>query len=69
VYSKLGWAHALDGNVRQELSFYHQALALDAYDLFGLIELGKYYFMMGDRRRCWGVPPAGPCWCQAGQLR
>ncbi len=51
VYSKLGWAHALDGNDRQALSFYNQALALDAYDLFSLFELGKYYFMMGDRRR------------------
>jgi len=51
VYSKLGWAHALDGNDRQALSFYNQALALDAFDLFSLFELGKYYFMMGDRRR------------------
>jgi tetratricopeptide (TPR) repeat protein len=51
VYSKLGWAHALDGNYRQSLSFYNQALALDAYDLFSLFELGKYYFVMGDRRR------------------
>jgi eukaryotic-like serine/threonine-protein kinase len=51
VYSKLGWAHALDGNDRQALSFYNQALALDAYDLFSLFELGKYYYMTGDRRR------------------
>jgi eukaryotic-like serine/threonine-protein kinase len=51
VYSKLGWAHALDGNDRLALSFYNQALALDAYNLFSLFELGKYYFMTGDRRR------------------
>jgi tetratricopeptide (TPR) repeat protein len=51
VYSKLGWAHALDGNDRLALSFYNQALALDADNLFSLFELGKYYFMVGDRRR------------------
>ncbi len=51
VYSKLGWAHALDGNDRLALSFYNQALVLDAYDLFSLFELGKYYYMVGDRRR------------------
>ena len=51
VYSKLGWAHALDGNDRLALSFYNQALALDAFDLFSLFELGKYYYMAGDRRR------------------
>ena len=51
VYSKLGWAHALNGNDRLALSFYNQALALDAFDLFSLFELGKYYFMVGDRRR------------------
>jgi tetratricopeptide (TPR) repeat protein len=51
VYSKLGWAHALNGNDRLALSFYNQALALDAFDLFSLFELGKYYFMVGDRQR------------------
>lgn len=51
VYSKLAWAHALNGNDRLALSFYNQALALDAFDLFSLFELGKYYFMVGDRRR------------------
>lgn len=51
VYSKLGWAHALNGNDRLALSFYNQALALDAFDLFSLFELGKYYYMVGDRRR------------------
>lgn len=51
VYSKLGWAHALNGDDRLALSFYNQALALDAFDLFSLFELGKYYFMVGDRRR------------------
>ena len=51
VYSKLGWAHSLDGNDRLAISFYNQALALDAFDLFSLFELGKYYFMIGDRRR------------------
>ena len=51
VYSKLGWAHALNGNDRLALSFYNQALALDAFDAFSLFELGKYYFMVGDCRR------------------
>jgi Flp pilus assembly protein TadD/predicted Ser/Thr protein kinase len=51
VYSKLGWAHALNGNDRLAVSFYNQALALDAFDLFSLFELGKYYYMVGDRRR------------------
>ena len=51
IYSKLGWAHALNGNDRLALSFYNQALALDAFDVFSLFELGKYYFMVGDRRR------------------
>ncbi len=51
VYSKLGWAHALNGNDRLALSFYNQTLALDAFDLFSLFELGKYYYMVGDRRR------------------
>ncbi|MGC9966662.1 MAG: protein kinase [Syntrophobacteraceae bacterium] len=51
VYSKLGWAHALNGNDRLALSFYNQALALDAHDIFSLFQLGQYYFMLGDRRR------------------
>ncbi|MBN3840982.1 serine/threonine-protein kinase [Burkholderia sp. Ac-20349] len=51
VYSKLGWAHALNGSDRLALSFYNQALTLDAFDLFSLFELGKYYYMVGDRRR------------------
>jgi serine/threonine protein kinase len=51
VYSKLGWAHALNGNDRLALSFYNQALALDAYEMFSLFQLGQYYFMLGDRRR------------------
>lgn len=51
VYSKLGWAHALNGNDRLALSYYNQALALDAFDLFSLFELGKYYHTVGDRRR------------------
>ena len=51
IYSKLGWAHALNGNDRLALSFYNQALALEAFDVFSLFELGKYYFMVGDRRR------------------
>ena len=51
IYSKLGWAHALNGDDRLALSFYNQALALDAFDVFSPFELGKYYFMVGDRRR------------------
>jgi len=51
VYSKLAWSHALNGNDRLALSFYNQALALDAYDLFSLFHLGQYYHMVGDRRR------------------
>lgn len=51
VYSKLGWAHALNGNDRLALSFYNQALALDAFDLFSLFQLGRYYHMIGDKRR------------------
>jgi tetratricopeptide (TPR) repeat protein len=51
VYSKLGWAHALNGNDRLALSFYNQALALEAFDLFSLYQLGQYYYMVGDRRR------------------
>ncbi len=51
VYSKLGWANALNGNDRLALSFYNQALALDAFDLFSLYQLGQYYYMVGDPRR------------------
>ena len=51
VYSKLGWAHALNGNDRLSLSFYNQALALDGSDPFSLFHLGQYYFMIGDKRR------------------
>ncbi|HTP29088.1 MAG TPA: hypothetical protein VMK12_25930 [Anaeromyxobacteraceae bacterium] len=51
VYSKLGWAHALNGNDRLALSFCNQALALEAFDLFSLFQLGQYYHMVGDRRR------------------
>ena len=54
IYSKLGWAHALNGNDRLALSFYNQALALDAFDMFSLFELGKYYYMLGDRGRARG---------------
>lgn len=51
VYSKLGWAHALNGDDRLALSFYNQALAMDAFDLFSLFQLGQYYHMIGDKRR------------------
>jgi eukaryotic-like serine/threonine-protein kinase len=51
IYSKLGWAHALNGNDRLAMSFYNQALALEAFDLFSLFQLGQYYHMVGDRRR------------------
>lgn len=51
VYSKLGWAHALAGNDRLALSFYNQALAIDAFDLFSLYHLGQYFHLAGDRRR------------------
>jgi eukaryotic-like serine/threonine-protein kinase len=51
VYSKLGWAHALNGDDRLALSYYNQALALDGENLFSLFQLGQYYFMVGDRRR------------------
>ena len=54
VYSKLGWAHALNGNDRLAMSFYNQALALDSQDLFSLFRLGQYFHMMGDRRRSAG---------------
>ena len=51
VYSKLGWAHALNGNDWLALSFYNQALALEAFNLFSLFQLGQYYHMVGDRQR------------------
>lgn len=51
VYSKLGWAHMAEGNVRQAISFYNQALVLDGADLFSLYELGRYYLIAGDRQR------------------
>jgi len=51
VYSKLGWAHSLNGGDRLALSYYNQALALDGQDLFSLFQLGQYYYMVGDRRR------------------
>jgi tetratricopeptide (TPR) repeat protein len=51
VYSKLGWAHSLNGGDRLALSYYNQALALDGQDLFSLFQLGQYYHMVGDRRR------------------
>jgi len=51
LYSKLGWAHSLNGGDRLALSYYNQALALDGQDLFSLFQLGQYYYMVGDRRR------------------
>jgi tetratricopeptide (TPR) repeat protein len=51
VYSKLGWAHSLNGSDRLALSYYNQALALDGNDLFSLFQLGQYYYVVGDRRR------------------
>jgi len=51
VYSKLGWAHKLDGNDQLAMGFFNRALALDAYDLESLYELGKYYLLNGDKRR------------------
>ena len=44
--ASLGWAHALNGNDRLALSFYNQALALEAFDLFSLYQLGQYYYMV-----------------------
>ena len=41
IYSKLGWAHALNGNDRLALSFYNQALALEAFDVFSLFDLAS----------------------------
>jgi serine/threonine protein kinase len=54
VYSKLGWAYMLEGNTRQALSYYNQALLIDAADLFSLFELGRYYWIIGDRSRARG---------------
>jgi len=51
VYNKLAWAHALNGDDHLALSFYNQALAIDAFDLFSLFHLGQYYHIVGDRRR------------------
>lgn len=51
VYNKLAWAHALNGDDHLALSFYNQALAIDAFDLFSLFHLGQYYHIIGDRRR------------------
>lgn len=51
VYSKLGWAYMLEGNTRQALSYFNQALVFDEADLFSLYELGKYYWIIGDRSR------------------
>ncbi len=51
VYSKLGWAHALNGDDRLAISYYNQALAMDGHDGFSLYQLGQYYFLLGDRRR------------------
>jgi hypothetical protein len=51
VYSKLGWANALNGNDRLALSYSNQALALDPGDLFSLFQPGLSYHMMGDPRR------------------
>jgi len=51
VYTKLGWAHSLNGSDRLALSYYNQALALDGNDLFSLFQLGQYYYVVGDRRR------------------
>ena len=51
VYNKLGWAYALAGNYRQAISYYNQALVIDSADLFSLFELGKYYWITGDKPR------------------
>ena len=51
VYNKLAWAHTLNGDDHLALSFYNQALAMDAFDLFSLFHLGEYYHIIGDRRR------------------
>jgi len=41
----------LDGNIRQALSYYNQALVLDEADLFSLFELGRYHWIIGERSR------------------
>ena len=51
VYNKLAWAHTLNGDDNLALSFYNQALAIDAFDLFSLYHLGQYYYIIGDQRR------------------
>jgi eukaryotic-like serine/threonine-protein kinase len=43
VYSKLGWAYRLEGDIRQALSYYNQALMIDEADLLSLAELARYY--------------------------
>jgi tetratricopeptide (TPR) repeat protein len=54
IYSKLGWAYMLEGDTRQALSYYNQALVLDAADLFSLFQLGRSYWIIGDRARARG---------------
>lgn len=54
IYSKLGWAHMLEGDTRQALSYYNQALVLDAGDVFSLFELGRYYWIIGKRSQARG---------------
>ena len=54
VYSKLGWAYMLEGDTRQALSYYNQALVLDAGDLFSLLELGRYHWIVGKRTQARG---------------
>jgi tetratricopeptide (TPR) repeat protein len=54
VYSKLGWAYMLEGDIRQALSYYNQALVLDAGDLFSLLELGRYHWIVGKRTQARG---------------
>lgn len=51
VYNKLGWGYALAGNYRQAISYYNQALVIDSADLFSLFELGKFYWITGDKTR------------------
>lgn len=51
IYSKLGWAYRLNGDLRQALSYYNQALMIDEADLLSLYELGQYYWLMGERTR------------------
>ncbi len=51
TYSKLGWAYRLEGDLRQALSYYNQALMIDEADLLSLFELGQYYWLIGERTR------------------